>query len=100
MDTTLTNVFVRIASVVDHELMVVSSPSLSTTLTSRLILNLRDPGLRNTRGLGDNYETSSTGWSDMTAAPTYTLTQIEIGTETTVTVAEDGEEATWLGSWR
>ncbi|RPD66286.1 hypothetical protein L227DRAFT_606401 [Lentinus tigrinus ALCF2SS1-6] len=54
MDTTLTNV-------------------LSTTLTSRLILNIRDPSLR-------RVERTTTGWNDTTAAPTttgYTLTQIE-----------------------
>ncbi|RDX56616.1 hypothetical protein OH76DRAFT_1336759, partial [Lentinus brumalis] len=55
MDTTLTNV-------------------LSTTLTSRLILNIRDPSLR-------HVQRTTTGWDDTTAAPMtsagYTLTQIE-----------------------
>ncbi|TFK83480.1 hypothetical protein K466DRAFT_498414 [Polyporus arcularius HHB13444] len=55
MDTTLTNV-------------------LSTTLTSRLILNIRDPSLR-------HVQRTTTGWDDTTAAPMtsagFTLTQIE-----------------------
>ncbi|KAI0807439.1 hypothetical protein C8Q74DRAFT_1227641 [Fomes fomentarius] len=77
MDTTLTNV-------------------LSTTLTSRLILNLRDPSLRRARRLGDNNLASTTRANETTAASSHTLTQIEVSTEMTVT--EYSEEASRIGT--
>ena len=60
---------------------------LSTTLTARLILNIRDPSLRRSRRASDQYTTTD---DDTTAAsepsfamsPYYTLTQIEAGVET------------------
>ena len=70
---------------------------LSTTLTARLILNIRDPSLRRSRQASEQYTT--TDGDDATAAsessyamsPYYTLTQIEAGVETATDTREYGE---------
>lgn len=57
--------------------------SLSTVLTSRLILNVRDPNLRHSRRISEDdseLDVTAAQSASYTMSRPYTLTQIEAGT--------------------